>query len=137
MRSRGFTVMEILITVIIMAIIVAFAMPQYSKSVEQAYWRQARDILVTIYFGEKYYALFNGNTYVSLPGPPATWMDIQMDDPNSLPALPVTFSVVQFFGTFFGVAQRAGTGPCATRTIVINGTDMSLTGTWPDNGTCP
>jgi len=51
MRARGFTLLEVLIAVAVIAIVAAVALPQYGRAVQRSYWRTARDLLQTIYSG--------------------------------------------------------------------------------------
>jgi len=138
MTRRGYTLMEVLMALVIIGIIAAFALPQYTKTMEQTYWRQARDILMTIYWGEKYYALFNGGTYLTLTpvSPSPDWLEISMDDPNRLPSFPVQFEVLAGVGTFLGRATRTGAGGCGGRELTINHNMTIDDSDWPSTGVC-
>ena len=68
--ASGFNLMELMITVAIIAILVAAAIPQYTKAMERNYRQQATDILTTIYYGEQAYRVVNGKF---IPAPP--WND--------------------------------------------------------------
>ncbi len=127
MRARGaFTLLEVLITVVIVGILVAAALPFYRRTLERQYRSQARDILFAIYAGERVYFFENLNTYKAITVP-ADWDAIFMETPNA-PQVPVTFTVTAVAGppsTFVATARRTsppGGGDCRmtinqTRTI--------------------
>ena len=67
---KAFTLMELLVTVVIVGLIAAFAIPNYSKGVERSYRKMGEDNLHTIWAAEQTYYNANGHTYwpgVSLP----------------------------------------------------------------------
>jgi type IV pilus assembly protein PilE len=80
MRTRGFTLTEVLITVGIIAILASMALPQYRRVVERQRWQEARDMLVTIYAGEQTFASINNNDYLAIPG--GGWDQLYMDNPT-------------------------------------------------------
>ena len=132
MRSRrrhisrqGFTLTEVLITVMIIAILAAVALPTYGRAVEQANWNQARDVLRAIYGGERTY--FNVNsTYIDPTAGGNTWNMIYMDNPAS-PAITYNFPTITA-ATFTAQATRNG-GRCAGATMTITDTQL-FNGTW-------
>ena len=69
---RGFTLMEIMVALGILAIVAGIAVPQYIKTVERGYWRSAQDILRTIYTGEQVYYTVN-QKYTATPASLAEW----------------------------------------------------------------
>ena len=111
MRNEGFTLMEALITVSVIAIMAAVAVPQYTKAVERGYWRTAKALLQTIYAGEQVYETAK-ETYVDAAG--CGWRCIYMDDPNT-PSIPVTYSVGGVSKTTFtATATYTRTGQAKT-----------------------
>ena len=58
--SAGVTLMELIMIVIVIAVLTAIAVPTYTKTMERGYWRQANDLLMTIYHGQRSYFLTNG-----------------------------------------------------------------------------
>ena len=60
---KGFTLMELLIVVIIIGILAALAIPQYTKTIERAHWAEAIDNLGQIRSAEiRYYAEYDKYT---------------------------------------------------------------------------
>jgi prepilin-type N-terminal cleavage/methylation domain-containing protein len=127
-RDRaGFTFIELLMVVIVLAILLVVAIPQYRKTVERNYRQQAQDILTTIYYGEKAYRVVNDKFII----PPA-WADIFMDNPQVGAPPPITFAVTAAAAkTFTAQATRAaGSGPCAGQTMTINEAGPPAAGPW-------
>jgi len=134
-RRGGFTLAELLIVVIILSILAGISIPNYRRMVERNYLRQAEDILLSIYAGER--AHFFSNTpnsyYDQVAG--VSWDPIFVEDPNLGVAPPVTFSAIcagPCTAGFIATATRTG-GPCSGWTQIINQTRQFL-GPWP---TCP
>ena len=61
-RIKGFTLTEIMITVVILAVIAGLAVPGYFNTVEQARMNEAETTLNIIHMGEKIYRL-NQSTF--------------------------------------------------------------------------
>ena len=61
-NSKGFTLMEIIVTTVILVGIAGLAMPSYFNSVEQSRTNEALTVLNVIHMGEKIYRL-NNATY--------------------------------------------------------------------------
>ena len=129
---RGFTLTEVMITVVIVGILSTMAVARYQRTIERGYWQTARDILQTIYSGELVYWTTNSQYFA-----PGAWPNIYMDDPAG--AVPATFAVAVNNGvnppTFTATVTRNG-GPCDTMTQTVDQTH-AFGGTWPQNGVCP
>ncbi len=115
--------MELMIAVAVVAIVAAFAIPSYQRSVQRSYWQAARDILMAIYSGEQVYFAADNKFYA-----PGVWSKIYTDNPNGV--IPVTFSVVEN-----GLTGAAATFT-ATATYTPNGQTQTVNqnrvfgGTW-------
>ena len=62
---RGFTLLEILVTVTLIAILAAFAMPQYIRSVENSKAEDAVSLVNMLATTNRMYALDHGNTWTA------------------------------------------------------------------------
>ncbi len=139
-RQHGFTLTEVMITVVIIGILAAIALPNYRRMIELGYLREAQDLLMTIYNGERAYSFANNSQYydVIAEAPPSTeWRTIYMDNPN-LGSIPVDFSVTAVGGaspTFTATAQRnppAGS-PCSAS--IDQNRALTVSASWAA-GTC-
>ena len=127
---HGFSLVELLVTVIVVGILAAAAIPNYMKAMERSYFQEAESILLAIYSGERAYLLVNEFYYdVNEAGGMAEWRKINIDDPN-LPSIPVSYNVNTCAAppcfTFTATATRPG-GPCGGSTRTIND-NRALTG---------
>ena len=101
----GFTLMELLVTVSIISILAAVAIPSYLRAIDRAKVRASQDILRTIYTGEKVFFARNRvfkQINVGLPDnadctESSEWPEIFVDCPNINPlgtaSGPVLFDV--------------------------------------------
>ena len=111
---RGFTLMELLIVVVIIAIVAAIGMPSYRKAIERNYWRGAQDVLRAIYSGEQVYWT-QRDTYVqptACPAPDPAWRCIGMDNPNLAADPPTQYVVDNVAANTFRVTAVRGDGRC-------------------------
>lgn len=121
MLRSGYTLMELMITLIIIAIVTAVGMPQFTKTVERARWNEARDTLLSIYSGQRTYSTVNDDQYISVAAGAAqdVWRDnLYMDNPNNNDGS-ITYSTTAAGATFTATATRNG-GPFNGRNLTIN-----------------
>ncbi len=133
-HAVGLTLLELLVAIIIVAILVTVGLSTYRRMMERAYRRQAWDLLLTMYSGERAYFLVN-DVYRANPAGMAQWREIHMDDPN-LAGIPVTFTVTAAgapgpTATFEAKATRTA-GPCSGNIMTVD-QDRLRGGDW---GTC-
>ena len=137
--KRGFTLLEMMVVVVVIGILVAMAVPNYSKAVELERWRAARDILMTMYYGERTHMFASNNgTYCDVTGgtnngctgPAPCWNDIHTENPN-LKSIPITFTATSSgpFTTFTGTAQHDPGGRCDSKSMSIN-EQRRFSGNW-------
>lgn len=60
-EKSGFTLIELLVVVLIIGILAAVAMPQYTKAVEKSRATQALAILKSLYAAQETYYMANGS----------------------------------------------------------------------------
>src|SRR3989338_2615906 len=64
--SGGFTLMEVMVTLIIVAIVTALAMPLYNKTVDEMHKKEAKTVMGTIRSAELIYKIDNStNEYIA------------------------------------------------------------------------
>lgn len=68
-KRRGFTLVEIIVVLVIIAILCAVAIPNYFSYLQQGAAKSAQDNLITIYGAQKNLYLNSGNYYGSPAGP--------------------------------------------------------------------
>ena len=117
-RMAGFTLLELMMVVVVVGILVAIAVPSYQKTIELERWRTARDLLMTIYYGERTLFTVAGQYKACAPADTVCWNDIRMDNPN-LASIPMTFSTTTAGFIFRATAQRKEGGSCDSATMWI------------------
>ena len=113
----GFTLTEVLITVVILAIVAAAAVANYGVTVQRARFDAARAVLVKIFEGEKFYysTLSAAGAFTATPASAQLWLnDLQMDIPNNAN---VTYTITQPGGAGTFTATATFVGPGTTQTI--------------------
>ncbi len=117
----GFTLIEVMIVLVILAIIAGLAIPRFARTFERTYWDSSGQVLRAIYHGERAY-FFTNNTYFVPVNTTASWRQISMDNPNGNGA--VAYAVAAgstglIATSFTATATRVG-GACNGSTITIN-----------------
>ena len=114
-RLAGFTLLEMLIVAIILAVIAAIAIPRFTKTVNRTYRDQAQQVLLAIYHGERAYFFTNDTYYV-----PGNWRLISMDNPGLGSQVAYTL-----------VAAGVGAGATFTATATYQGLSATITQAGP------
>ncbi len=132
---QGFSLMEVMVVVVIVGILAAVAIPNYRTTIERGYMREADDLLMTIYNGERAYYL-NTSKYRALPigSTMSDWREIYMDTPN-ISTIPITFRVEANNSTVPPVFTATATRTGCSKTKTINENRVSG-GTWTNPASC-
>lgn len=118
-----------MVTIGVIAILAAMAMPQFQKTIRRGHRQAATDILRTIYAGEQVYKSANGEF---LPrGVAEDWSVIYMDNPNlvSSTILPVSFVVTTAAGNTQFTATATYTP--TSQAMTIDETNALNESGWP------
>ncbi|MCG2712569.1 MAG: prepilin-type N-terminal cleavage/methylation domain-containing protein [Candidatus Omnitrophica bacterium] len=101
MKKNGFTLMELMLTVIVIAILVSIAIPNYINTVERARAREARATLESMRAAEQTYAS-ERRVMISLDETDSSaWTMVGLEDPhnNNRRSWDYTFDAVSGNGT--------------------------------------
>lgn len=121
-QAGGFTLLELLMVVIIIAILAALALPGYFRAVEKSRSSEATIALGQLRGATQRYCVEQNGTY------PTAFTDLDVENPNNLPnrqynyALPAGGCPNPGAGTpltITEVATRNG-GPCVNSTVTLN-----------------
>lgn len=126
-HRQGFTLLEILVVLIIIAIAIVMALPSFTTPTEQARAQTARNNLLAIYSAQKNYRNNNGNFAVGASG--------LSGDTSSLSAINSTLSLnIQDDGTYnYSCAVPTGSICTAARANPPGNLTMQITLTMPVN----
>lgn len=126
MKKNAFTLMELMLTVIVVAILVSIAVPNYINTVERARAREARATLESMRAAEQTYAS-ERRVMQDLGANDAEWTMVGLENPNANNRRSWDYSFNAGSGT--GTASRtSGPYPSWTITLGIDGTENSSNG---------
>jgi len=96
-RIRAFSLIEVIIVVIILGMIIAFAIPTYVKTIEKAKAQKAANNLLLIQVEEKRYFHRNGEyAYDKVAGDGKAFKTMNMENFNSNPARSFDYSISEY-----------------------------------------
>ncbi|MBU1043002.1 MAG: prepilin-type N-terminal cleavage/methylation domain-containing protein [Candidatus Omnitrophica bacterium] len=124
MKKKAFTLIELMLTVMIIAILVSIAIPNYINTVERARAREARATLESIRAAEQSYAA-ERRDFIA-PTNDAEWNAIGLENPNT--GTNASWSYTVTTGPLNIQASRL-TGPYALQTISLDENGVEA-GTW-------
>ncbi|HAJ56804.1 MAG TPA: hypothetical protein DCL35_03430 [Candidatus Omnitrophica bacterium] len=119
---RGFTLIEIIVTVILIGILASVAMTQYTAFVEKSRGMEAREVLLKSYGGYQR-LMIDGETVGG--SNPLSWTRLGMSDPNSAAQRYFNYAPVNNWNTPTAIrAERIGN---TSRWLQMNLTTSVLT----------
>lgn len=119
MKNKGFTLMEMVLTVIIIAVLVSIAVPSYISTVERARAREARATLDSMRAAEYMYSA-ERRAFIQLDvGSDAPWEACGLENPNNNARSSFSYSLTLGGGGFTGTATRLD-GPNVLETITMD-----------------
>ena len=130
---KAFTMVELMVVVVIIAIIAGFAIPNYQKSVERTYQRDAITNLITLHGANQIYRAQNGAFWPQSGS--ATYIAVNNALGLSLIQNGMTFTLGGDGNTFTATAARWG--PAAGFTVTVTNAVISATNPQCTAGTCP
>ncbi len=112
--NKGFTLIELLVVVLIIGILSAVALPQYTKAVEKSRATEALTLMGNLATGEKVYQMSTGNYTTDL-----SLLDVQLPGVAAATTSTVTtknfiFNVVKGDTVVVATARRANNGTAIT-----------------------
>jgi len=125
MKKNGFTLMELMLTVIVIAILVSIAVPNFINTMEKAKSREARATLESMRAAEQTYAS-ERRQMIPLGAGDAQWTMVGLENPHNNNRRSWNYAFDDATGD--GIASR-NSGPYAGWTI-----SLALDGTETVNG---
>ncbi len=136
MNKRGFTLLEVVMVSIIIAILISIAVPTYMNTMERTRGREAVATLQAIHAAERVYSA-QRRIYIDLPfgtsaADNSTWDAVAMDNPNQSGQRAFNYSLTVAGGgtTFTATASRIG-GPYSSSYITIDQGGTVSKSNWP------
>lgn len=116
-KKSSVSLLEILLVVVIIGIVAAFAMPGYHRAIEKSRGRHAEFNLMVIYNAQKRYKLDNNEYYACAPGCTndliLQMLEVDIADPY------FTYGITKVGSGFAATATRVG-GDCDNDTMIVN-----------------
>ena len=123
-KESGFTLTEILIVVVILAILAALVLPRFSPQGERARASEATAILSSIRQGEEAYFLENG-VYLAFTGTSTNWGSVGMQNPNGNGFFGYVVNIPAGGATFAARATRNATSDSSGQVGKVIGIDQT------------
>ncbi|MBU1087833.1 MAG: prepilin-type N-terminal cleavage/methylation domain-containing protein [Candidatus Omnitrophica bacterium] len=137
MKKKAFTLIELMLTVMVIAILVSIAIPNYINTVERARAREAVSTLESMRAAEQSYAA-ERRSFINLTDGAGTaiagtWEAIGLEDPNlnaNNSWIYILNDVPAAGNTFNATASRIN-GPYSGKTIILDQDGADGGSTWP------
>ncbi len=118
--KKGFTLIEVIVALVILATLAAIAIPNYINYVQQGAAKSAQSNLISIYNAEKSYYFNNNSTYCT-----------NSCDNNADINANLNLNISDNYSTYSCVTPVTGTLQCVATTTSIAGFSLTLTLTNP------
>lgn len=132
MGKKGFTLMELVLVSIIIAILISIAVPTYISTLERTRGKEAFATLQSMYAAERTYSAERRIYLGPLNAGSTNWTAVGMDDPNSNNRRAFDYNLqTGGGGTTYNATARRRSGPYSGSYITINQTGTVSTANWP------
>ncbi len=124
MKRYGFTLMELMLVVMVIAILVSISIPSYINTTERARAREAISTLESMRAAELAYSSERRQFMDLTSGVPAEWTLVGLEDPNTNTRSSWNYGLVtaNAGATFDATATRRAPSPYAGQVIVVDET---------------
>lgn len=129
-RRSGFTMIELIMVVIIVAVLAALALPQYVSFVEKARVAEATNLIGMIKSGQVMYAAEKANAYYS---PDMAGIGFTTAASNQTPLW--NFATVGATNASFNATATRNGGTQSGNTVILTYTASTGAGVWSGNHT--
>jgi type IV pilus assembly protein PilE len=134
-RSRGFTLVELMITIVIIAILSAIAVPAYRSYVQRSKRSEATSALLRIQAAQEKFFLQNNAYSANLAGAPPAGLGMLTVTDGGNYNLALAVAAGGFTATATATSTQADDSKCQTFTINQNGVRTAADGAAADNTT--
>ncbi len=123
MKRYGFTLMELMLVVMVIAILVSISIPSYINTTERARAREAISTLESMRAAELAYASERRQYSALTIGNAASWQAVGLEDPNANTRGSWDYWLTpNGTGSTFTATARRRAGPYSLGTITVNDT---------------
>ncbi|MCP4649325.1 MAG: prepilin-type N-terminal cleavage/methylation domain-containing protein [PVC group bacterium] len=129
MRSKGFSLVELVLVVLVIAILVSISVPTYFQTVERARAREARATLESMFAAQRSYSA-ERRTFIDLPqASNPEWLAVGLENPNLNTNRAFDYSLDETGGNAFDATATRRSGYNAGEIIEIDETGAETAST--------